>query len=45
MLVVSLLCYGYNQEERARLMFLAEVQLPESAAALPSGVPAQVDLP
>ncbi len=37
--------YALNQEERARLMFLAEVQLPESEAALPVGVPAQVDLP
>jgi len=37
--------YALNQEERARLMYLAEIQLPDSAAALPSGVPAQVELP
>ncbi len=37
--------YALNQTERARLMFLAEVQLPESQAQLPVGVPAQVDLP
>ncbi|PKG56853.1 hypothetical protein CXF83_00810 [Shewanella sp. Choline-02u-19] len=37
--------YALNQEERARLMYLAEVQLPDSAASLPSGVPAQVELP
>ena len=37
--------YALNQEERARLMFLAEVQLPESEAQLPNGVPVQVELP
>ncbi|MCL1140922.1 MULTISPECIES: HlyD family secretion protein [Shewanella] len=37
--------YALNQEERARLMYLAEVQLPDSAAQLPSGVPAQVEMP
>lgn len=37
--------YALNAKERARLMFLAEVQLPDSAARLPSGVPAQVTLP
>ncbi len=37
--------YALNQEERARLMFLAEVQLPDTQAHLPDGVPAQVDLP
>lgn len=37
--------YALNQEERARLMYLAEVQLPDSAAHLPNGVPAQVELP
>ena len=36
--------YALNQEDRSRLMYLAEVQLPESAADLPSGVPAQVQL-
>jgi len=37
--------YALNQEERSRLMYLAEVQLPESEAHLPNGVPAQVELP
>ncbi|WP_299811791.1 HlyD family efflux transporter periplasmic adaptor subunit [uncultured Roseibium sp.] len=37
--------YALNQTERARLMYVAEVQLPDSAADLPNGVPAQVVLP
>lgn len=37
--------YALNQEERARLMYLAEVQLPDSEAHLPNGVPVQVELP
>ncbi|MGS0725798.1 hypothetical protein ACVBKF_06385, partial [Shewanella sp. 0m-11] len=37
--------YALNQEERSRLMYLAEVQLPDSSALLPSGVPAQVEMP
>lgn len=37
--------YALNQEERSRLMFLAEVQLPDNQAHLPNGVPAQVQLP
>ena len=37
--------YALNQEERARLMYLAKVQLPDSEASLPNGVPAQVELP
>lgn len=37
--------YALNQEERARLMYLAEVQLPDDQARLPSGIPAQVELP
>ncbi|SER02696.1 HlyD family secretion protein [Amphritea atlantica] len=37
--------YALNQEERARLMYLAEVKLPDSEADLPNGVPAQVELP
>ncbi|KJY81953.1 membrane protein [Vibrio galatheae] len=36
--------YALTEEDRSRLMYLAEVDLPESAQALPSGVPAQVDL-
>ncbi len=37
--------YALNQSERARLMYVAEVQLPDSAKDLPNGVPAQVLLP
>ena len=37
--------YALNAEERTRLMYLAEVQLPETADDLPSGLPAQVELP
>lgn len=37
--------YALNQEERSRLMYLAEIQLPTSASNLPSGLPAQVELP
>jgi len=37
--------YALNQTERARLMYVAEVLLPDSAADLPNGVPAQVLLP
>ena len=37
--------YGLNEDDRARLMYLAEVQLPDSASELPSGVPVQIKLP
>ncbi len=37
--------YALNQEERSRLMYLAEVQLPDSEAHLPNGIPSQVELP
>ncbi|MGB1263908.1 MAG: HlyD family secretion protein [Cognaticolwellia sp.] len=37
--------YALNQAERANLMYLAEIMLPDSAANLPSGIPAQVTLP
>jgi HlyD family secretion protein len=37
--------YALNESERSRLVYLAEVQLPESAASLPAGLPAQVELP
>ncbi|MFV1985186.1 MAG: HlyD family secretion protein [Thiohalomonadales bacterium] len=37
--------YALNQEDRSSLMYLAEVQLPDSEADLPNGVPAQVELP
>jgi len=37
--------YALNQEERSRLMYMAEVQLPESESGLPNGIPVQVKLP
>lgn len=37
--------YALNQAERANLMYLAEVVLPDSEADLPSGIPTQVILP
>lgn len=37
--------YGLNQKDRSRLMYLTEVQLDDAAAALPTGIPAQVILP
>ncbi len=37
--------YALNQEDRSRLMYMAEVELPDSAGDLPVGVPAQVDMP
>lgn len=37
--------YALNSAERSRLVYLAEVQLPDSAANLPAGLPAQVELP
>lgn len=37
--------YALNSSDRARLVYLAEVTLPASAAELPSGIPAQVELP
>ncbi|WP_434930809.1 HlyD family secretion protein [Shewanella sp. HL-SH5] len=36
--------YALTENERARLMYLAEVDLEDSAATFPSGIPAQVDL-
>jgi HlyD family secretion protein len=36
--------YALTEDERSRLMYLAEIDLPESAENLPTGVPAQVDL-
>ena len=36
--------YALTENDRSHLMYLAEVDLPESAASLPSGVPAQVIL-
>ncbi|WP_257276301.1 HlyD family secretion protein [Endozoicomonas sp. SESOKO4] len=37
--------YALNEKERSRLVYMAEVQLPETASDLPSGLPVQVDLP
>lgn len=37
--------YALNASDRARLMYLAQVELPDSAAMLPNGVPAQVEMP
>ncbi|WP_394175437.1 HlyD family secretion protein [Thalassotalea litorea] len=37
--------YALNQDERARLMFLAEIQLSNEHQNLASGIPVQVDLP
>lgn len=37
--------YALNASDRARLMYLAEVALPDGAAELPNGVPAQVEMP
>lgn len=36
--------YALNSTDRARLMYLAEIDLPDAANDLPSGLPAQVDL-
>ncbi|PNH99192.1 HlyD family secretion protein [Vibrio diazotrophicus] len=37
--------YALTENERARLMYLAEIDLSYDAQNLPSGIPAQVDLP
>lgn len=37
--------YALNSSERSRLVYMAEIQLPDTAASLPAGLPAQVDLP
>lgn len=37
--------YALNQEDRSRLMYLAEIDLPKAAAELPVGIPVQVDMP
>ncbi len=37
--------YALNSADRSRLVYVAEVQLPDSAQNLPSGVPVQVELP
>ncbi|CAM3104609.1 HlyD family secretion protein [Vibrio diazotrophicus] len=37
--------YALTENERARLMYLAEIDLSDDAQNLPSGIPAEVDLP
>lgn len=37
--------YALNQEERSRLVYKAEVQLPPTESSLPNGLPVQVELP
>ena len=37
--------YALNSSDRSRLVYLAEIQLPDSAVNLPSGIPVQVELP
>jgi HlyD family secretion protein len=37
--------YALNNAERSRLVYMAELQLPDSASALPAGLPAQAELP
>ncbi|WP_299005679.1 HlyD family efflux transporter periplasmic adaptor subunit [uncultured Shewanella sp.] len=37
--------YALNEKERSRLVYLADVSLPDTANALPSGLPAQVIMP
>ena len=37
--------YALNQQDRSRLVFLAEIDLGSDANNLPTGIPSQVDLP
>ena len=37
--------YALTQNERSRLMYVAEVQLPANYAHLPSGLPVEVKMP
>ncbi len=37
--------YALNQQDRSRLVFLAEIDLGSDADKLPTGIPSQVDLP
>ncbi|MCG7522468.1 HlyD family secretion protein [Ruegeria sp. Ofav3-42] len=37
--------YGLNQDDRTRLVFLAEIDLPGASSDLPAGVPVQVPMP
>ncbi|MFA3920746.1 HlyD family secretion protein [Ruegeria hyattellae] len=37
--------YGLNKDDRARLVYLAEIDLPAASPDLPAGVPVQVPMP
>lgn len=37
--------YGLNKDDRTRLVYLAEIDLPQTSADLPAGVPVQVSMP
>nr|WP_321249674.1 hypothetical protein [uncultured Ruegeria sp.] len=37
--------YGLNKDDRTRLVYLAEIDLPTAALDLPAGVPVQVPMP
>ena len=37
--------YALNEKERARLVYMAEIELPDSANTIPAGIPVQVELP
>ncbi|SLN72625.1 putative efflux pump membrane fusion protein [Roseovarius albus] len=37
--------YGLNQDDRTRLVYLAEIDLPNASSDLPAGVPVQVTVP
>ncbi|UTV29935.1 HlyD family secretion protein [Photobacterium atrarenae] len=37
--------FALNEQDRARLVYLAEVDLPQEAKSLPAGVPVQVEMP
>ncbi len=37
--------FALNEEDRARLVYLAEIDLPEEGKNLPAGVPVQVEMP
>ena len=37
--------YGLNKDDRTRLVYLAEIDLPDASSDLPAGVPVQVRMP
>ena len=37
--------YALNEKERSRLVYMAEIELPDTAFAIPAGIPVQVELP